>query len=107
METTFQFNERLTRCRVERKLQRMNDSTEIDFYCIRYQDDDGLIKGRKIEIIAPPMQKDYMLGFLAIQIQKSKKILDVRKNTVELDSKTVAELIQQAKKVTGVFYAFD
>jgi hypothetical protein len=72
--------------------------TEGDWYCIRYQDDDGLIKGRKIEIIASRMQKDYMIGFLAIQIQNQKRILGIRKNDVELDSKTVAELIQQAKK---------
>jgi hypothetical protein len=74
----------------------MNNSAEGDWYCIRYQDEDGLIKGRKIEIIAPQMQLDYMLGFLAIQVKKKKKILGIRKSNVELDSKTVAALIQKA-----------
>lgn len=75
----------------------MKTSTEGDWYCIRYEDDDGLIKGRKIEIIAPQMQLDYMLGFLAVQVKKKKKILGIRKNSVELDSKTVATLIQESK----------
>jgi hypothetical protein len=75
----------------------MNDSTEAVFYSIRYQDDDRLIKGRKIEIVTPQMQKDCMLEFLAIQIQKKKNILSILKNNAELDSKMVAELIQQAK----------
>jgi hypothetical protein len=75
----------------------MNDSTGGDWYCIRYQDDDGLIKGRKIEIIAPQMQKDYMLEFLAIQIKKKKKILGIRKNDVELDSITVESLKDESK----------
>jgi hypothetical protein len=76
----------------------MNESIEDDWYCIRYKDNDGLIKGRKIEIIAPQMQKSYMIGFLTIQIKNKKKILGILKNNVELDSKTVAEFIQLAKK---------
>jgi len=81
----------------ERQLK-MNESTEDDWYCIRFQDNDGLIKGRKIEVIAPQMQKSYMIGFLTIQIKNKKKILGILKNNVELDSKTVAEFIQLAKK---------
>ena len=76
----------------------MNESNEADWYCIRFQDNDGLIKGRKIEIIAPQMQKGYMIEFLTTQIKNKKKILGILKNNVELDSKTVAEFIQLAKK---------
>jgi hypothetical protein len=39
-----------------------------------------------------------MIGFLTIQIKNKKKILGILKNNVELDSKTVAEFIQLAKK---------
>jgi hypothetical protein len=77
----------------------MNDSTEGDWYSIRYQDDDGLVKGRKIEVISPQMQKDNVLGFLAIQVKKKKQILGIRKNDVELDLKTIVEFIQRAKKI--------
>ena len=48
-------------------------------------------------IVAPQMKKDYMIGFLAIQIKKKKKILGILKNQTELDSNTVSDLIQLAK----------
>jgi hypothetical protein len=77
----------------------MNDSTQQDWFTISFEDDDQFIKGQKITIHTPQMEKENMLGFLAIQIQKNQKILGIRKNGVELDSKTVAELIQEVRKI--------
>jgi hypothetical protein len=76
----------------------MNHSDVTDWFCIRYQDELGLIKGQKTQIISPSMDRELALDFLSVQVSKKKKILSISKNKTELDATTVSAMIQESKK---------
>jgi len=52
----------------------MNHSNVTDWFCIKYQDELGLIKGQKTQITSPSMDRELALDFLSVQISKKKLV---------------------------------